>query len=431
MFLKKNKPVIRERDDHCISRANMDADAVKVLYRLVNSNYISYLVGGSVRDMLLGREPKDFDISTDAQPAQIRKLFRNCFLIGRRFRLAHIVFGRKVIETSTFRAQPKAVKGEDGLYQAEDNTFGTPEEDAKRRDFTVNGLFYDIKTFSVIDYVGGLKDLERKMIRSIGDPNVRFREDPVRMMRAIKFAAKLDFFIEKNCRKALKTHHADILNASVPRVCDEVYRLFTVNASEAAFKMMWEFNLLEVLLPDVSEYINRSGKLTSPLWRYLAALDSISTNNEFSNGIRTAVLYYPIFLEQCEKDKKQFPNGRINRMQVARKVLRNLSTNLHIPKAVFFSAVAAMDMVPRFDNMPSKTRAARFARNSSFRESYDFKEILLTADGGDLELLEQWKQLHLEAYDDGANSSDVTESSTRRKRHHQSRGRRKRSKPNE
>jgi poly(A) polymerase len=156
--------------------------------------------------MLLGRSPKDFDISTDAQPSQIRKIFRNCFLIGRRFRLAHIVFGRKVIETSTFRAPPKAVKNKDGLYQSENNTFGTPEEDAKRRDFTINGLFYDIKTFSVIDYVGGLKDLERKVIRSIGDPNVRFREDPVRMMRAVKFAAKLDFSIEKSCRKAMKEH---------------------------------------------------------------------------------------------------------------------------------------------------------------------------------------------------------------------------------
>jgi len=433
MFFKRNKPVVRERNAHCISRANMDSDAVKVLYRLANSNYISYLVGGSVRDLLLGRQPKDFDISTDAQPGQIRKLFRNCFLIGRRFRLAHIVFGSKVIETSTFRAQPKAVQGDDGLYQSEDNTFGTPEEDAKRRDFTVNGLFYDIKTFSVIDYVGGLKDLERKVIRSIGDPNVRFREDPVRMMRAIKFAAKLDFSLEKSCRKALMEHHADILNASVPRVCDEVYRLFTVNASEVAFKMMWEFKLLEDLLPEVNEYVNRSGGLRSPLWRYLAALDSLPDNGDFSNGVRTAVLFYPIFLEQCEKERKKFPNGRINRMQIARKVLRHLTSFLHIPKAVFFSAVASLDMVPRFDDMPSAARAARFARNSNFHEAFDFKQIVITADGGDPALLEQWKELHREAHcDESAKSSDVAESATRRKRRHQGRGRRKHhNKPNE
>ena len=132
-----------------------------------------------MRDLLLGRQPKDFDIGTDARPNEIRRLFRNCFLIGRRFRLAHIVFGRKVIETSTFRRQPDANENETGIYQTEDNTFGSPGEDAKRRDFTVNGLFYDIKTFSVIDYVGGLKDLEKNVLRSIGDPCIRFREDPV------------------------------------------------------------------------------------------------------------------------------------------------------------------------------------------------------------------------------------------------------------
>lgn len=425
MFFKRNKPVIRERNDHCISRSNIDSDAVKVLYRLVNSNYISYLVGGSVRDLLLQRVPKDFDISTDAQPGQIRKLFRNCFLIGRRFRLAHIVFGRKVIETSTFRAQPKVVKGDDDLYQTEDNTFGTPEEDAKRRDFTINGLFYDIKTFSVIDYVGGLKDLERKMIRSIGDPNVRFREDPVRMMRAIKFASKLDFSLEKSCKKALMEHHSDILNASVPRVCDEIYRLFTVNASKAAFKMMWEYKLLEDLLPEINEYVNRSGGEMSPLWRYLAALDSMPDNGDFSNGIRTAVLFYPLFLEQCENETQKFPNGRINRMQTARKVLRNFSSTLHIPKAVFFSAVAAMDMVPRFEMISSKSRAIRFAKNSNFQEAFIFKQVVVIAEGGDSQLIAQWADLHREEHCDEAvaTSSDVVESATRRKRRHQGRNR--------
>ena len=199
-FKRKTGPTIRERSEHCISRSNIDEDALKVLYRLSTAGYTSYLVGGSVRDLLLGRHPKDFDVGTNARPNEIRKIFRNCFLIGRRFRLAHIIFGKKVIETSTFRRQPEETEATNGLYQAEDNTFGTPEEDAKRRDFTVNGLFYDIKTFSVIDYVGGLKDLEKRDLRCIGDPNIRFREDPVRMMRAVKFAARLDFTIDRASR---------------------------------------------------------------------------------------------------------------------------------------------------------------------------------------------------------------------------------------
>ena len=430
MFFKKNKPVIRERNNHCISRKNIDPDAVKVLYRLSNNNYIAYLVGGSVRDLLLDRTPKDFDISTDAQPGQIRKLFRNCFLIGRRFRLAHIVFGRKVIETSTFRATPKAVKGSKGLYQSEDNTFGTPAEDALRRDFTVNGLFYDIKTFSVIDYVGGLKDLEKKMIRSIGNPNVRFREDPVRMMRAIKFAAKLDFTLEKSCRKALKEHHADILNASVPRICEEVYRLFTVNASEQAFRMMWEFKLLADLLSPVSEFIDRSGGKNSPLWKYLDALDAMPENGDFTNGVRTAVLYYPLFLEECEKEKESCKGGRVNRMHVARRVLRPLSSRLNIPKAVFYTAVAVMEMVPRFEKMPSPARAERFSRNSNFLDACTFMQILVKAGDIDEIIVSQWDELHKAAlHCIMSKSSEETENSTRRKRRHSHKGRSRRRRP--
>lgn len=425
MFFKKNKPVIRERNNHCISRSNIDPDAVKVLYRLSNNNYIAYLVGGSVRDLLLNRVPKDFDISTDAQPGQIRKLFRNCFLIGRRFRLAHIVFGRKVIETSTFRATPKAVKGSKGLYQREDNTFGTPAEDAMRRDFTVNGLFYDIKTFSVIDYVGGLKDLEKNMIRSIGNPNVRFREDPVRMMRAIKFASKLEFTLEKSCRKALKEHHADILNASVPRISEEVYRLFTVNESEQAFRMMWEFKLLEDLLSPLSEFIDRSGGNNSPVWRYLAALDAMPENGGFTNGIRTAVLYYPMFLEECKKEQENSGRGgRVNRLHVARRVLRPLSSRLNIPKAVFYTAVAVMEMVSRFEKMPTSVRAERFSRNSNFLEAHTFVRILVKAGDLDEKVLGPWKKLHKDAlHRIMSKNSEETENSVRRKRRHSHKGR--------
>src|SRR4030095_7453256 len=222
------EPTIVPRSAHPLSRRQIDADALKVLYRLHQNEYVAYLVGGSVRDLLLGRRPKDFDVGTSAHPHQVKKLFRNCWIIGRRFRLAHVKFGPKTIEVATFRRQvdpselptdpvesdqaveatPETPVADDAPFEAQvqaegthlahvrahdrlihrDNTFGTPEEDAFRRDFTINALFYDIASFSIIDYVGGLQDLENKLIRSIGDPGVRFLEDPVRMLRRVVFA---------------------------------------------------------------------------------------------------------------------------------------------------------------------------------------------------------------------------------------------------
>src|SRR5688572_29551641 len=212
------EPVIVPRAEHAISRKDIDPDAVRVLYRLHENNFLAYLVGGSVRDLLLGRRPKDFDIGTSAHPYQVKRLFRNCWIIGRRFRLAHVRFGTKTIEVATFRRQVSAhelaVIDEDhegiplgippGAAEESsrdrlvhrDNTFGTPEEDAFRRDFTINALFYDIASFSIIDYTGGLKDLREGVVRSIGDPAERFQEDPVRMLRAVAMAARLGFAIE-------------------------------------------------------------------------------------------------------------------------------------------------------------------------------------------------------------------------------------------
>ena len=273
---KKKGPVIYKRADHCISRKDIDSDALKVLYRLNSLGYTAYLVGGGVRDLLLGRKPKDFDVGTSATPNEVRKSFRNCFLIGRRFRLAHIRFGQKVIETATFRRNSQTV-GEIIEHAAEgpfeDNTFGTPETDAYRRDFTVNGLFYNIKDFSVIDWVGGMKDLNKKIIRSIGDPEIRFREDPVRMMRAVKFSARLGFKIERVTTAAIKKYHSSILTAAVPRVCEEIFRLFTYGCSADAFKLLYKFGLLGDLLPELSRFIDSDGGEKSSTFRYLKSLD--------------------------------------------------------------------------------------------------------------------------------------------------------------
>src|SRR5689334_8921876 len=213
------EPRIVPREAHSLSRKDIDPDALKVLYRLRQAEFVAYLVGGSVRDLLLARRPKDFDIGTSAHPYQVKKLFRNCWIIGRRFRLAHVKFGPKVIEVATFRRQVEAGEEvvQDGVPAPvddhlihHDNTFGTPEEDAFRRDFTINALFYDIATFSVIDYVGGLDDLRAGIVRSIGDPDVRLREDPVRMLRAIALASRLDFIIEPTLLQSIRTHRHEI-----------------------------------------------------------------------------------------------------------------------------------------------------------------------------------------------------------------------------
>jgi poly(A) polymerase len=394
MLFSRPKVVTRPRDKHCISRQNIDPDALRVLYRLSGAGYISYLVGGSVRDLLLGRTPKDFDISTDAHPNVVRRLFRNCFLVGRRFRLAHVVFGRKVIETSTFRKPPESDDPPDGrgeLYQHEDNTFGTPEEDARRRDFTVNGLFYDIKTFSVIDYVGGLRDLESKTLRCIGDPNVRFREDPVRMLRAVRFAARLGFRIDWSSRRAIRRHAPEIKKASAPRLVDEIMKLFTYRSSEAAFRLLWDFGLLSVLLPDVHAFVEANGGSRSPLWKYLKALDGDPVGADASNGLRLAVLYYPLYLREVEREGA---HGRaVNRLHAARRTLEPIARELQLPKAGVFAATALMDLMRRFEEGSKPGRRMRFLEHDIFPEALALRRISLAAVGHDPSSLKEWEDL--------------------------------------
>ena len=251
-------PRILSRPEHIISRKNIDPEALKVLYRLKNHGFLAYLVGGGVRDLLLGRRPKDFDVSTSAHPQQVRKLFRNSFIVGRRFRLVHVRFGRKVVEVATFR---RASEPEDGdTLIRRDNTFGTPEEDAFRRDFTVNALFYDIANFSVIDWVAGLGDLEARVIRTIGDPGVRFREDPVRMLRAIALAARLDFHVDPDTAEAIRFLRGEIVRSSLARILEEFYKILRQGQSRRTFEMLHEYGLLAYLLPEAHRAIDDGGR---------------------------------------------------------------------------------------------------------------------------------------------------------------------------
>ena len=397
MFFSREKIVIRKRESHNISRKNIDPDALRVLYRLSDAGFIAYLVGGSVRDMLIGRQPKDFDISTDAHPGQIRKLFRNCYLVGKRFRLAHILFGRKVIETSTFRKPPQADSADEnvpgGLYQHEDNTFGTPEEDASRRDFTINGLFYDIRTFSVIDYVGGLRDIERRVLRSIGDPNIRFREDPVRMMRAVRFAARLDFRMDWSCRRAIRRHYGEIVKASTPRLLEEIMRIFGHKCSSAAFRLLWEHRLMSVLLPEVHEYVEKSGGSRSPLWRYLAAFDQDRINPDASNGLRIAVLFAPLYRASIESTLK---SARPPSPDAAQDVLQPMTNRTTLPRQTHYTASMLLDGLHRFEEGTHRSRRLRMARHDLFTEALALRRIELTALGQGLETLREWEELAMQ-----------------------------------
>ncbi len=314
------EPTIVPRAEHTISRSAVDPDALKVLYRLHEHHYIAYLVGGSVRDLLLNRRPKDFDIGTSAHPHQIKKLFRNCWIIGRRFRLAHVKFGTKTIEVATFRRQmaaaavtPEMDAAEDAAIAVDDNgddtpprrraddhfihrdnTYGTPEEDAFRRDFTVNALFYDIGTFSIIDYVGGLDDLDARIIRCIGDPEVRFLEDPVRMLRAVVLAARLEFSIDQPILDAIALHRHEIARSAPARLIEEYYKILRSGHAQEAFKQLRTTGLLKAITPELAA-------ASDGVWQSIAALDAYRAGFDaapetLTNAILAGTLLHPLGL---------------------------------------------------------------------------------------------------------------------------------------
>lgn len=333
-----------------IAPDQIDSDAAKVVERLRRYDHKAYLVGGCVRDLLLGLKPKDFDVVTSATPQDIKRLFRNCRIIGRRFRLAHVFFGPKIIETSTFRANPREVEEEDAegapenesgdLLIRRDNVFGTPEEDARRRDFTINGLFYDIETAEVIDHVAGMTDLEARLVRTIGDPDIRLREDPVRILRAVKFAARCNLSIEPETYRRMMEHRQEITKCAQARVSEEFYRLLRAAAARRSMELLLETELLDILVPELARAL-RAGPSSSAaappngdgsslpattsgvaggdesddatdlasrrrarLWAYLSALDRQSTKRPSppSNALILALLSLPPLREVLDPD---------------------------------------------------------------------------------------------------------------------------------
>ena len=263
-----------------------------------------------MRDLLLDRTPKDFDIATSARPSEVKTLFRNCRIVGRRFRLAHVLFGaNKVVEVATFRRDPSSLgadgsdeweerTGAEDLLIRQDNVFGEPHEDAVRRDFTINALFYDLEQQQIVDYVGGLAEIERRVIRTIGEPDVRFREDPVRILRAIKFAARLDLAIEPDVYDAMVAHREDLLRSARPRLLEELLRLLRGGAAHRSCWLAWETGTLAVLLPELSSYLDDDAEGTRLLWKRLSAIDAAVANGHVPPD---AVLLAALLLEPVEE----------------------------------------------------------------------------------------------------------------------------------
>ena len=396
------QPVIVPREGHTISRKQIDADALKVLYRLQQYNYTAYLVGGSVRDLLLGRRPKDFDIGTSAHPYQVKKLFRNCWIVGRRFRLAHVRFGPKTVEVATFRRlvtadELEAVPGpgenataadagnmtdeeRDRLIHR-DNTFGTPEEDAFRRDFTVNALFYNIADFSIIDYTGGLDDLQARVIRCIGNPNDRFREDPVRMTRAVAMAARLGFTIDPPIDGAIEVHRGEIARSAPARLIEEFYKILRAGHSEQAFRMMADRKLLAPIAEQLQEAVGPA------LWRSLGALDAYrqrfeDTPDTLTNAILLGSLLVPLGYTartlvgkpEADGEFRREPRLSLGMLPLARRDVERLRQILGLQRRL-------LDL-----NLSPRARRALMHRGP-FREALTWLEI----HGHAPEVLEHWR----------------------------------------
>ncbi|HRC86375.1 MAG TPA: polynucleotide adenylyltransferase PcnB [Thermoanaerobaculia bacterium] len=395
------QPRILARAEHPISRKNISDNALKVLYRLHGAGFKAYLVGGSVRDLMLGRQPKDFDAATDARPNEIRRLFRNSRLIGRRFRLVHVFFKDGVVEVSTFRKVPDPNEQEGGegeLLITSDNTFGSPEEDAFRRDFTVNALFYSIEDFSVIDYVGGVEDLENRVIRVIGDPDIRFREDPVRMMRACEFAARLGFGIEPRTQEAIDRHRRELAKASPARLTDELLQLLRCGHSGRALQWMLELGLLEDLLPETLAIVSASQRRYGDFSQLLPTLDRRCQAGEaFSDVAVLAVLLLPAVL--VRRFALEAERGRAISKHAGERLIEQVVEpfvrRFALSKARAQGLFQALSLFQEFGVEPrTPAERVRLARRPSFGDALALLAVLVEATGEGAELLALWRQAY-------------------------------------
>lgn len=385
------EPIIIDRSEHLISRENISDNALKVLYRLRNGGYQAHLVGGGVRDLSLGRIPKDFDVATDATPEEVDDLFRNCRLIGRRFRLAHVHFGPEVIEVATFRAlhgrEPEADDDGDRIVEdgriLRDNVFGTLEEDALRRDFTINALYYNIADFSVVDYTGGMADLEDGLVRLIGDPETRYREDPVRMLRAVRFAVKLGFRIEQHTGDCIP-RLASLLEAiPTARLFDEALKLFLTGQGVETLAMLRRYDLLRYLFPQTDALINhdRHGVALAFIDRALENTDRrIANDKPITPAFLFGAMLWPVVKARSRAYEAEDASPAQAIQEAMSDVVERQLRTLTIPKRFGVPMREIWSIQARLERYRGK-RALRLLGHPRFRAAYDF--YCLRADAGD------------------------------------------------
>lgn len=393
-------PLIIPRAEHTISRTEISDYALKVLYRLKNAHYQGYLVGGAVRDILLGRHPKDFDVATDATPEDLKDLFRNCRLVGRRFRLAHVHFGADIIEVATFRGQHSGDDSEDaevvdGMI-VRDNVYGTLEEDALRRDFTVNSLYYNIDDFSVVDYVGGMEDLKARLLRTIGDPVQRYREDPVRMLRAVRFAGKLDFNIEAESEAPL-ADLASLLEGVPPaRLFEEVLKLFLTGAAEKTFLLLRRYHLFGPLFPQTEEAL-RMEDAAVPLEFVRRALANTDQRVAEGKPVTPSFIFAAFLWVPVERLKRRFVERGIMESdafaQAADSVMAGQNQRVSLPRRFHTTMREIWQLQERLAKRAPK-RAARLLEHPRFRAAYDFLALRAEAGDVDKELAAWWGQFY-------------------------------------
>lgn len=422
-------PVVITRDNHSVSRANISPSALKVLYRLKSAGYEGHLVGGGVRDLLLGREPKDFDIATDAKPEQVKEVFRNCRLIGRRFRLAHVQFGREIIEVATFRAGQDDGPGNaqqtgEGML-LRDNVYGTIEQDALRRDFTVNALYYNIADFSIIDYADGVKDLEQGVLRLLGDPETRYREDPVRMLRAVRFAAKLGFRIESQTEKPIFELGGLLNDVPAARLFEEVLKLFLGGTAVGAFERLRQLGLFAELFPDTERALTELDQ-AFPLTLVLQGLENTDQRIREDKPVTPAFLFAVLLWEPVRQRAAELqatgepPYQALQR--AAGEVLSRQLERVSLPRRFSTPMQEIWALQSRFSNTRGK-RPKRLLAHPRFRAAYDFLLLRVHAGEAEKELADWWT-----AFQDGnaeAPPPTAPGSASRRSR----RGRRRRRKP--
>ncbi len=353
----------------------LDQDALKVVRRLTRHGYEAYFVGGGVRDLLLGCRPKDFDIATDARPEQVRALFRNSRVIGRRFRLAHVIFGDgKLIEVATFRRTPESLADDsegnapEELLIRSDNAFGEAHEDAKRRDLTINGLFYDVDRREVIDYVGGFVDVQARLVRTIGDPEVRFREDPVRMLRSIKFAARLDLGIDPEVYDAIVGCREEIIRSAKARLLEELLKVLRCGSTRKAFWLLWETGLLHVLVPELATHLDDDaarGDDAGHVWRMLAGIDQLTIARD--RPLDDLTLLTVMLLDPM----REAAEGEVDQVAAAMDFAEDFFRRFTVPRRLADGMSRTIAALPRV----ASGRPGRFARSDLFRIASEVASI--------------------------------------------------------